>query len=161
MAAAATSLRQAGVIAYRIRKGAVQVLLVTSRETGRRIIPRGNVAAGSTSARAARREAYEEAGVKGPITGPRPFGTYMHSKRLPSGETRAATVEVYLLRVTDQRKNWPEKGQRTLAWASTAEAIRLVEEPGVIPLLAQLQELEATLTRFGGDPLARQPDPAG
>ena len=41
MVATNTILHQAGVIAYRILDGKVQVLLMTSRDTGRWIIPRG------------------------------------------------------------------------------------------------------------------------
>jgi 8-oxo-dGTP pyrophosphatase MutT (NUDIX family) len=44
------------------------VLLMTSRDTGRWIIPKGNIDAGATPAKAAEKEAYEEAGVKGTIT---------------------------------------------------------------------------------------------
>jgi predicted NUDIX family NTP pyrophosphohydrolase len=53
-----TTLHQAGVIAYRILDGKVQVLLMTSRDTGRWIIPKGNIDAGATPAKAAEKEAY-------------------------------------------------------------------------------------------------------
>jgi predicted NUDIX family NTP pyrophosphohydrolase len=43
MAATNPILHQAGVIAYRILDGKVQVLLMTSRDTGRWIIPKGNI----------------------------------------------------------------------------------------------------------------------
>ena len=52
-----TTLHQAGVIAYRILDGKVQVLLMTSRDTGRWIIPKGNIDAGATPAKAAEKEA--------------------------------------------------------------------------------------------------------
>jgi 8-oxo-dGTP pyrophosphatase MutT (NUDIX family) len=151
MAPTETILRQAGVIAYRILKGKVQILLVTSRETRRWIIPKGNIAARSTPARAASREAYEEAGVKGPIVNPIPLGIYTYFKKLRSGGSRAATVEVYLLKVKKHLKKWPEKRERSLAWMSTTEAMELIEEPGVVPLLARLRELEDTLTSSGSE----------
>ena len=62
-----------------------------------------------------------------------------------SGEARAATVEVYLLRIKEQLKKWPEKGKRKLSWVSTKEAVGLVEEPGVVPLLHRLMEFEDAL----------------
>src|ERR1700744_2721291 len=99
-------LNQAGVIAYRILDGKVRVLLVTSRDTGRWIIPKGNVNSGTTPAKAAAKEAYEEAGVKGNITSPIPFGLYTYFKRLESGKARPARVEVYLLRVGQQLGKW-------------------------------------------------------
>ena len=98
-------LHQAGVIAYRVLDdGKVRVLLVTSRDTGRWIIPKGNIKAGEMPCKAAENEAYEEAGVKGIIIGSSPLGMYTYFKRLDSGEARAATVEVYLLRVKERLK---------------------------------------------------------
>ena len=139
------TLHQAGVIAYRILDRKVQVLLMTSRDTGRWIIPKGNINGRSTASKAAEKEAYEEAGVRGAIASSIPFGIYTYSKRLGSGEAREATVEVYLLRITERLKNWPEKGERKLSWVSTREAVDLVEEPGVVPLLQRLMEFEDTL----------------
>jgi 8-oxo-dGTP pyrophosphatase MutT (NUDIX family) len=139
-------LNQAGVVAYRILDGKVQVLLMTSRDTGRWIIPKGNIN-GSKPSKAAEKEAYEEAGVRGVISGPNPLGIYTYSKRLNSGETQTASVEVYLLRIKEQLKKWPEKGERKLSWVSTKKAVGLVDEPGVVPLLQQLMELEHLLTR--------------
>jgi 8-oxo-dGTP pyrophosphatase MutT (NUDIX family) len=138
-------LHQAGVLAYRIRHGAVEVLLLTSRDTGRWLIPKGNIPGRLTPAQAAEREAFEEAGIKGTIDGNLPMGVYTYFKRLPSGEIRPAAVEVYLLRFRRQLKKWPEKYERVIAWVSAAKAINLIEEPGVVPLLVRLQELEETL----------------
>jgi hypothetical protein len=66
-AVAATNpiLNQAGVIAYRILDGKVRVLLVTSRDTGRWIIPKGNIKAGEMPCKAAENEAYEGGGGQG------------------------------------------------------------------------------------------------
>ena len=136
------TLAQAGVIAYRIHRGEVQVLLMTSRDTGRWIIPKGNVKPGSSPSKAAAQEAFEEAGVKGTIVSSTPLGVYTYAKKLGSGEARSATVEVFLLQVKKQVKKWPEKGERKLAWVSAKKAVELVEEPGVVPLLRGLTEFE-------------------
>src|SRR5258708_31149028 len=104
MAATNPILNQAGVIAYRVLDGKVQVLLMTSRDTGRWIIPKGNINGRSTPSKAAEKEAYEEAGVRGAITSPIPLGIYTYSKKLASGEAPAATVEDYLLRLKGQNK---------------------------------------------------------
>ncbi|HTG61197.1 MAG TPA: NUDIX hydrolase [Terriglobia bacterium] len=136
------TLPQAGVIAYRIRRGVVQVLLMTSRDTGRWIIPKGNIKPGTTPSKAAAQEAFEEAGVKGTIVSSTPLGVYTYAKKLGSGEARSATVEVFLLQVKKQVKKWPEKGERKLAWVSAKKAVELVEEPGVVPLLRGLTEFE-------------------
>ena len=135
-------LLQAGVIAYRIRRGEIQVLLLTSRDTGRWIIPKGNIKPGTSPAKAAAQEALEEAGVKGTIVSSTPLGMYTYFKQLRSGEVRATAVEVFLLQVKKQLKKWPEKGERQLAWVSAKEAVGLIEEPGVVPLLVRLMENE-------------------
>ena len=113
------SQHQAGVIAYRIQDGKVRVLLMTSRDTGRWLIPKGNIKPGLKPRRAAEQEAYEEAGVTGTIISSNPLGIYTYSKKLPSGEARAATVEVYLLWVKERLKKWPERSERKLSWVST------------------------------------------
>jgi 8-oxo-dGTP pyrophosphatase MutT (NUDIX family) len=139
------TLNQAGVIAYRVVDGKVQVLLVTSRDTGRWIIPKGNVPDGVSPSKAAEKEAYEEAGVKGTLRSSIPLGIYTYFKQLASGQARAASVEVYLLRVEQRLKKWPEKGERKLSWVSTKKAAGLIEEPGLVPLLLRLMELEEYL----------------
>jgi 8-oxo-dGTP pyrophosphatase MutT (NUDIX family) len=113
VAATNTTLHQAGVIAYRILDGKVQLLLMTSRDTGRWIIPKGNIDAGATPAKAAEKEAYEEAGVKGTITRLLPLGTYTYLKKLDRAEARRAAVEVYLLRVKERLKNGPKRGSES------------------------------------------------
>lgn len=140
-------LHQAGVIAYRIVDKQVQVLLTTSRDTGRWIIPKGNVSSRLSPAQAAEREAFEEAGVKGVIESTLPLGIYTYFKKLESGETRAATVEVYLLRVTESVKKFPERGERVLAWVPVDEAPGMIQEPGVVPLLQRLREIEHSLVQ--------------
>jgi 8-oxo-dGTP pyrophosphatase MutT (NUDIX family) len=149
-------LHQAGAIAYRVKHGRLEVLLMTSRETGRWIIPKGNIARGASPAVAAAREAYEEAGVKGRIDSPIPLGFYNYFKRLTSGETRPTAVEVYLLRTEARLKKWPEKDERKLSWMSPVRAAVLIQEPGAVPLLRRLMEFEEELVR-SGDGAARRP----
>jgi 8-oxo-dGTP pyrophosphatase MutT (NUDIX family) len=135
-------LPQAGVIAYRIRRGVVQVLLMTSRDTGRWIIPKGNIKPGTTPSKAAAQEAFEEAGIKGTIVSSTALGMYTYFKKLRSGEARSATVEVFLLQVKKQVKKWPEKGERKLVWVSAKKAVSLIAEPGLVPLLNRLIKVE-------------------
>ena len=159
MAATNPILHQAGVIAYRIRAGRVEVLLMTSRDTGRWIIPKGNIAAGTAPWKAAAKEAYEEAGVKGRIGGSIPLGIYTYLKKLDSGEPRPAAVEVYLLRVDQSLKKWPEWRERKLCWVSPETAVGLIAEPGMMPLLRRLMEFEDDLaepaTAFAKRPHAK------
>jgi 8-oxo-dGTP pyrophosphatase MutT (NUDIX family) len=134
---------QAGVVAYRVEDGRSEVLLITSRDTRRWILPKGNIGRGKTAVEAAEQEAFEEAGVTGTVESTIPLGFYMYFKRREDNTTTPVSVEVYLLKVDHQHKNWPEKGMRKLRWLPVHEAIKKVEEPGVVPLLKRLAELIA------------------
>ena len=136
---------QAGVIAYRPGEDGSEVLLITSRETRRWIIPKGNIDRGKTAREAAAQEAYEEAGLSGRFSSEIPLGFYTYFKRRADQSTTPISVEVYLLKVERQHKKWPEKGKRKLQWLPLREAIAKIEEPGVVPLLKRLRELENTL----------------
>ena len=117
--------------------GGLLVLLVTSRDTGRWVLPKGWPMKGRDGAGAAAREAYEEAGVKGKVAAG-PVGDYDYDKRLESGETVPVNVAVYRLDVTREMKKWPERDQRTRRWFPAAEAAELVDEPGLRELIASL-----------------------
>ena len=62
--------------------GTRQVMLLTSRETRRWVIPKGWPMKGRKPAEVASREAYEEAGLVGQIVGKRPIGIFHYEKRL-------------------------------------------------------------------------------
>jgi 8-oxo-dGTP pyrophosphatase MutT (NUDIX family) len=127
---------QVGALPYRVTKsGAVEVLLITSRDTGRWVIPKGWGMKNKTEAQAAAIEAQEEAGMKGAV-GKRPLGTYHYSKALKSGAPALCQVTVYPLAVKRQVKKWKEQGQRTLQWFAPAEAASHVAEPELAALIA-------------------------
>jgi 8-oxo-dGTP pyrophosphatase MutT (NUDIX family) len=120
----------------------LQILLVTSRETRRWVIPKGWPVKGLKPAAAAAREAQEEAGLVGRV-GKRAIGAYRYEKRLKNGATALCEVQVFPLEVLRQRKNFREKNQREPRWAAPAIAADLVEEPELKALiLAFARELE-------------------
>src|SRR5262245_20966091 len=86
--------------------GRRQVLLLTSRETHRWVIPKGWPIKGRKPAEVAAQEAYEEAGLIGVLIGKRPIGNYFYEKRLRSGAV-LCEVEVFLFRVERQLDDWP------------------------------------------------------
>jgi 8-oxo-dGTP pyrophosphatase MutT (NUDIX family) len=116
--------------------GVERVLLLTSRETRRWVIPKGWPIRGRKPFEAAAQEALEEAGVTGHAK-KKPIGTYNYSKKREA-HFDVCRVEVYLLRVERQLKNWREKGQRETQWFTLKEAADLVQEPGLIALLLDL-----------------------
>jgi 8-oxo-dGTP pyrophosphatase MutT (NUDIX family) len=128
----------------------LEILLVSSRETRRWVIPKGWPMKGKADHQAAAQEAYEEAGLDGRIVD-RPIGEYPYLKRLKSGVARPVTVDVYPLEVTGEHATWPEKGQRTLRWMDPVEAALAVQEPELRDLIARFAGVEL--------PVEERPDP--
>jgi 8-oxo-dGTP pyrophosphatase MutT (NUDIX family) len=116
--------------------GIVRVLLLTSRETKRWIVPKGWPMKGRKPYEAAAQEALEEAGLVG-RPGKKPIGSYSYLKRRQS-HSDLCDVAVYILVVDKQLKTWREKGQRQTGWFTLEEAANLVEEPGLAALLLNL-----------------------
>lgn len=121
-----------------MHKSAVQVLLVTSRDTGRWIIPKGWPIEGATDAGSAEREAWEEAGVLGRME-PLCLGVYAYDKVVIPGRSIPCVVAVYPLRVTELKKRFPERKQRRRKWFSLEDAVRKVTEPELRQILAEFQ----------------------
>jgi len=126
--------QQVAALPYRVAdSGAVEILVITSRDTGRFIIPKGWPKKRKKKSDAAATEAYEEAGIVGKV-GQKPIGSYTYWKR-GVGEFERLQVFVYPLQVTKQRTEWPEKGQRRMAWLSAEDAALLVDEPELASLI--------------------------
>jgi len=115
--------------------GRVEVLLITSRETHRWVIPKGWPIKGKSSAKSAAQEAFEEAGVTGKIR-KKPFGAYGYDKRLKNGRLQHVRVGVFALAVENEADAYLELGQREKLWLPPAEAARRVDEPELMVLLA-------------------------
>lgn len=119
---------QFGALCYRIRKEEVQVLLITSRETKRWIIPKGWPMAGEKPAEAASTEAFEEAGVTGKSSN-LCIGLYSYKKRLEGKKFLPVVVSVFPVRVKNLHSTWPEKEVRRRKWFSLEKAAKKVKEP--------------------------------
>lgn len=130
-------LRQCAALPFRVVNGRTEVLLITSRETRRWIVPKGWVEKDTKPDRMAAREAFEEAGVTGTVVKP-PYGSYRYSKRLTSSKAVTCDVTVYLLRVDEELADWPEKDQRERAWMTPGAAALAVGESGLVEMLLRL-----------------------
>jgi len=123
---------------YRTKDSAVDaqvsILLVTSRETKRWVIPKGNVGAGQSPHAAAAEEAEEEAGVQGAVS-KQPLGSYCYGKRLADGDWVVIDVDVFPLEVTKELAGWKEQGERKRQWFTLADAAIAVEEPDLRGLI--------------------------
>lgn len=123
-------IMQFGALPYRFVRGELSVLLVTSRRTGRWVVPKGHPIRGLSPPASAAREALEEAGVEGVVT-PRAIGAYPYRKRLFLGLWRRARVTVFPLRVEKLLETWPEASQRQRRWFVPDEAASVVQ-PSVL-----------------------------
>jgi 8-oxo-dGTP pyrophosphatase MutT (NUDIX family) len=133
--------QQYAAICYRTKKkqGPVEVLVATSRDTGRWVIPKGWPMQDKKAHQVAEREAYEEVGVKGRVE-KEPFGIYHYRKTLGNGLKVPVRVQVHVLKVEECLKNFPEKGSRVLEWVSPQEAAERVQEQELKILFLQFAE---------------------
>jgi 8-oxo-dGTP pyrophosphatase MutT (NUDIX family) len=140
---------QYGAICWRKSRPSVDVLLITSRDTGRWVIPKGWPIKGMTGAASAGREAWEEAGVEGK-PGKNCLGVFSYQKALEQDQCVPCVVAIYGLQVEKLSRRYPEQRQRQRKWFPASEAAMLVAEP----------ELRALLTAIGDGSLHLEPLPA-
>jgi 8-oxo-dGTP pyrophosphatase MutT (NUDIX family) len=128
---------QYGALPYRFTPyGALEILVLTTRQTRRWIIPKGWPIRNLKPVRSAAREAFEEAGVRGRI-GAKPIGVFSYTKALDeTGTELTCEVRVFPLLVKRQTKTWPESAQRMVQWVDPAKAIALVKEDELKALIA-------------------------
>lgn len=126
---------QFGALPWRISEyGTRQVMLLTTRETQRWVVPKGWPMKGRKPAEVASQEAYEEAGLVGHIVNRRPLGNFHYQKRLAK-RAILCEVRVFLFRVERQLDDWPEKSERETKWFDAGEAAALVEEGGLAEII--------------------------
>lgn len=115
--------RQYGVIPFRVSDaGDVEIMLITSRDTGRWVVPKGWPIRDMKAKRVGAQEALEEAGAVGAIVGTSRIGTYRYEKRIEDGQSIECEVTLFLFRVRHLKRCWKEQGQRKLEWFSPEEA---------------------------------------
>ena len=134
--------RQAAARVMRERKGRREVLLITSRDTGRWIVPKGWIEDDEDGATAAEREAWEEAGVISTAVG-KSLGSYEYLKLRPKSGDVLCNVDVHVMQLEEERGRWPERKQRKRKWVRLSEALNTIEEPGLVDLLRTTQLFSA------------------
>jgi phosphohistidine phosphatase len=113
--------RQSGVIPYRRRRGRLELLMVTSTNGKRWIIPKGVKELHLSPRNSAVKEALEEAGVRGKVSRTA-IGNYQYRKW-----GGICTVQVFVMRVSEVLQVW-EEDFRERRWFSHREALYRVEE---------------------------------
>lgn len=128
---------QAAALCLREGKRGREVLLVSSLDTGRWILPKGWPMKNRTLAGAAQQEAWEEAGVIGKAE-EIPVGFYTYEKMRAGGLPVSCRVEVFRLDLVDLAKDWPERRRRKRKWMTPEEAAAAVAEPELKTLLLSI-----------------------
>lgn len=126
--------RQVAALPWRVEDGQRRILMITSRETRRWVIPKGGRMVGKTDPEAAAQEALEEAGIKGEIE-THSVGVFRYAKRAKDDSIRQCVVSVYPLEVLIQLGAWPEAHQRERRWMTVDEAAAAVHEPDLAALI--------------------------
>ncbi len=131
---------QVGALCWRRTSGGlIKILLITSRDTGRWVIPKGWPMRNRADPQAAEREAYEEAGVKGVVLD-RSIGLFAYEKGLANGRRRmTCIVKVFPLEVHELLRRFPETGQREVKWFTRDKA---ADRVGELELAALIRAFE-------------------
>jgi 8-oxo-dGTP pyrophosphatase MutT (NUDIX family) len=130
---------QYAALPYRKRGNSIEIMLITSRDTGRWLIPKGWPKIGMSPHDCAALEAFEEGGLVGRIA-ERAIGCFRYEKSLADGSVVQCAVEVFLLEVKQQRRSWPEQSERRTCWFALEEAAGSVQEEELQKLIRNLAE---------------------
>jgi len=127
---------QYGAICFRRKDGGcdIEILVISSRDTGRWIVPKGWPMKGKEPHEAAAIEAWEEAGVRGKVR-KTPVGRYTYLKELEGGKVVPCVVEMFQVEVKEVQSQFKERGQRLRDWVRPDEAARRVREVELKSLL--------------------------
>ena len=126
---------QSAVLPYRFSGETPELLLITSRNRKRWVLPKGFVEAGLTPWDSAIKEAFEEAGIEGEVS-KKSIGTYLYEKCLG-----VCSVEVFLMRVITEYETWPEASLRRKEWTSLNTAAQRVSEQGLREIIHRLPDV--------------------
>ncbi|HWH17859.1 MAG TPA: NUDIX hydrolase [Allosphingosinicella sp.] len=130
---------QVGALPYRQKEdGSLEVLLVTTRGTGRWMVPKGWPMAGKSFAEAAEQEAFEEGGVRGSISAEE-IGSFDHDKTRLLSRPLRCKVAVYLMKVEHEMTRWPEQGERRRRWFGLEEAARAVSSERLSQIIRSIE----------------------
>lgn len=132
--AAAFGQQIAALPIRRSKNGDLKVLMVTSRESRRWVMPKGWTMEGRKNWEAAKIEALEEAGAIGYV-GSSKIGEFRYTKIMDDGRRLPCRVKVYPMIVDRLKPNWKERKERKRKWFSPEGAAKRVDEPDLARLL--------------------------
>ncbi|MBF0190384.1 MAG: NUDIX hydrolase [Magnetococcales bacterium] len=128
--------KQSAVIPVRMHAETLQVLMISSRNKSRWIIPKGIVEPELSPADSAAKEALEEAGIEGRVL-PESIGVFHYEKW-----GGVCVAEVFVMRVEKVQDHWLESFRDRL-WLPLEEAAQRVREEALRALIRQVPEFLA------------------
>lgn len=129
-----------GVIPFAISGDRVAIMFVTSQRRGRWILPKGNLKPDESHKKGCKREAFEEAGVKGRIMSELPM-THVVTKS-SDGKLSQVAVTYYPMLVSKQVDEWPEKAKRERHWALLEDAERVTDREDFQQIIKQFAAIK-------------------
>uniref|UniRef100_A0A0E0BJR3 Nudix hydrolase domain-containing protein n=1 Tax=Oryza glumipatula TaxID=40148 RepID=A0A0E0BJR3_9ORYZ len=136
----------------------LQVLMISTPKRSDLIFPKGGWEDDESVGEAACREAFEEAGVKGVLSGT-PLGEWIFkskSKQNSCGLQGACKGYMFALQVTELLESWPEQTTHGRRWVPVEEAYGLCRYDWMREALDKLKE---QLLFAAGDDLRATPSP--
>ncbi len=126
---------QSGVVPYR-RKGKkkIEILLITTVNRGKWIIPKGYVEFNLTPFESAKKEAFEEAGVMG-SNETFELGNFVVQKSFGK-----CFIKIYSMEVIREYEEYPDKARRKRKWMDLIIASEKVKIPEISEMILSLQK---------------------
>lgn len=137
-AVADTVHQQVAALCFRQSDAGKEVLLITSRDTGRWIIPKGWPITGKDAPDAAMQEAWEEAGVRTGRIRQKAIGTFCYEKDMPKGLPLQIETQVFAVKVDKLKSQYPEVAERRRKWVRPSKAADMVAEPELQKILRDI-----------------------
>jgi len=136
--------KQSGVIPFRKHNGAIEVLIISTRN-GDWSIPKGIIEYNLTPQESALKECIEEAGVGGIIDEPK-VGTFKYKKW-----GGICKVKVYKMKVTKVYSKWEEDNFRERLWIPLSEVPSTIKFKKLIDIILNSFEKELKFLKRKSD----------
>lgn len=124
---------QSCVIPYRISKGSIELLLITSIKKQKWIFPKGFIEFNLSAFESAKKEAYEEAGVVGENETVE-LGSFELKKK-----NQTSLVKIFSMEVTKELNDYPEKNLRKRKWFSVSDALENIANSDIKNFIHKLE----------------------
>ncbi len=132
-------MHKIGAIPFDVNGDEIAILFITSQTRGRWIFPKGTLENGENHHDGVKREAYEEAGIKGDVLDNFPI-TIPITKKTSNGVIKVP-VTYYPLLVNQQLEEWPERERRQRHWALLRDASKTTDRGDFLHLINQFEQL--------------------